>query len=65
MIMSKFGEILQNTYFTISQMKQQEKLNFHDNPKHEAMKSSNSGPRKKTVFGTGCPVEIFHPMLNR
>ena len=58
MIMSKFGKTLQNTCFTIKQMKKQQKLNFHDNPKHEATKSSNSGPRKKLLFLTFCPVDL-------
>ena len=59
MIMSKFGKTLQNTCFTIKQMKKQQKLNFHDNPKHEATKSSNSGPRKKLFFLTFRPVAPF------
>ena len=65
MIMSNFGETLLTTCFTIKRMKKQQKLNFHDNPKHEATNSSNSGPRKKMFVLTRCSVNIFHPMLNR
>ena len=63
MLMSEFEETLQNKCFIIKQMKKQQKLNFHDTPKHEATKSSNSGHRKKNQLSVLSLRNLTGPLM--